>query len=74
MLALVVLGAAVVAALICAWFGYWVGGLHGHQTGGFLLGLVFGPLGVLIAVLLPDADLAAPNRPSRRVEAARLRV
>jgi len=39
--------------------GVWVGGMRNRGMEGFLLGLLLGPLGVLIAALLPRGDAAA---------------
>lgn len=40
--------------LVCVPVGGWLGGLHGRSGAGCVLGFLFGPLGCLIAVCLPD--------------------
>lgn len=49
-----IVAACVVAAIICAMFGWAVGETRRRPGFGFLLGLFLGPIGVLTAVLLPE--------------------
>lgn len=41
----------------------WISTQKGRSAGeGFLLGFLFGPLGVIVEVLLPSRDIATPGR------------
>jgi hypothetical protein len=42
------------AAIVCALIGAGVGRQRGQQDTGLLLGLLLGPVGVVVAALLPD--------------------
>lgn len=44
-----------IAAVGCGVLGYFVGNLRGQAMMGGVLGFLLGPLGVLIAALLPEA-------------------
>jgi hypothetical protein len=42
-----------VLAVLCAWAGWEFGKRKGHEWAGLTLGLVLGPIGVLLTALLP---------------------
>ncbi len=42
------------AIMFCAFVGAWLGDKRNSMYEGFFLGLVFGPIGCIIAILLPD--------------------
>lgn len=52
----VYIGILFVSAVLCAWIGYRVGATRGQGELGGILGFVFGPLGILIAVFLPPVS------------------
>jgi hypothetical protein len=51
---------ALVAGAICAIFGRMLGDTKGRPILGLFLGLFFGPIGLLVAVLLPVKDAPPP--------------
>ncbi len=60
--------AIVVLWLLSIFLGGWAGEFHGRVDAGHGLGVLFGPLGVLIAVCLPDTPKAEAKH---RLETAR---
>jgi hypothetical protein len=58
----------VAACLLSAWVGGYISSEKGRDTGeGVALGILLGPLGVLVAALLPvkPQEIARPTRPVR---------
>ncbi len=54
---------AVGFAVACGFLGYFVGKAKGNEGFGALLGTILGPLGILIAALLPDSTNKRPRDP-----------
>jgi hypothetical protein len=55
----------VVIAGICAMLGYAVGTQRGQGPLGMVLGLFLGPIGILVASLLPEAEQPIYGHPKR---------
>jgi hypothetical protein len=66
-----ILLAAVGSWLLCAWLGKVVGGMRGQAELGLLLGLLLGPLGVLVAVVLPESRGGGGPAAGKREHVAR---
>lgn len=47
----------VAAWFVCIGLGLWLGWRHGHGEAGLALGALLGPIGVVVAALLPRGDL-----------------
>jgi hypothetical protein len=61
-----VLGIAFICGLIFGFLGRWIAGeKHREPSEGFLLGFLFGPLGVLIEALLPTKEKPKPKAKRR---------
>lgn len=56
---------AVVSMIVCGRLGYIVGRTRRQESLGLLLGVILGPLGVLIAALLPEGKEGSPYTGSR---------
>lgn len=51
----------IVVSLICGWIGYLCGSSRQRGTAGLVLGLLFGPIGCIVALFLPrDMPTARP--------------
>ncbi len=50
------------AGVVCGVVGMAVGGTKGNAGAGLVLGFLFGPIGILIAVLLPATQTALPRQ------------
>ena len=61
----------IVVSLICGWIGYLCGDSRQRGTAGLVLGLLFGPIGCVIALFLPApaAPAEASCMPRRPVQA-----
>jgi hypothetical protein len=53
--------AVFLVGFLCAIIGGAVGAPRGHGGVGFLLGLLFGPLGILIVVVMAPAETTVPT-------------
>jgi hypothetical protein len=51
-----------IGALVCGFIGYAVGDTRQQGGLGFVLGFLLGPLGILVAVLLPRKELPQRQR------------
>lgn len=51
----------IVFAAMCAAIGYWLGGMRDRAGAGVLLGALFGPLGLILVLLMPDGASTYAN-------------
>lgn len=66
--------AIAITAITCGLLGLFIGGAKGQPGGGFILGLLLGPLGVIICLIMkPTPAIAAARLEAIETERAKLR-
>lgn len=66
------MGVITVGWFLCALIGAWVGSGKNETFGGFMLGLLLGPLGLLIAIISPGDRRACPHCAEKVLRAAKV--